>query len=91
MTSTATDDGRQVAKHVCGHSMLCPYHCKGKERCRVEKLGDPPLQSKSADREIGVSRLVRGARPGKPGRQTAGASSRTPQEVPECARQMVDK
>jgi hypothetical protein len=34
----------------------------------------------SAYREIAVPRLMRGARPGKPGRQTAGASSRTPQE-----------
>ncbi len=32
---------------------------------------------------------MRGARPGKPGRQTAGASSRTPQEAPVCARWMV--
>ena len=32
---------------------------------------------------------LRGARPGKPGRQTAGASSRTPQEAPVCARRMA--
>jgi hypothetical protein len=30
---------------------------------------------------------MRGARPGKPGRQTAGASSRTPQSAPMRARQ----
>ena len=40
-----------------GHSMLCPYDCK----------------DKGANREIGVPRLMRGARPGTPGQQTAGA------------------
>ena len=32
---------------------------------------------------------VRGARPGKPARQTAGASSRTPQEAPLRARRIA--
>ena len=35
-------------------------------------------KTRSADREIGVCRLMRGARRGKPRRQAAGASSRTP-------------
>ena len=42
---------------------------------------------------VGAGRLcmwrVRGARPGKPGRQTAGASSRTPQEAPVRPRRAV--
>ncbi len=84
-------DGGQVAEHVCRAWHAMPLPLQRHERCRVEKLSDPPLQSKSADRGIGVCRLMRGARPGKPERQTAGASFRTPQEVPECARQMVDK
>src|SRR5579862_4534268 len=37
----------------------------------------------------GKRKAMRGARPGKPERQTAGASSRTPQEAPVRARRMA--
>ena len=48
-----------------------------------------PYKGKGANREIGVPRLMRGARPGKPERQTAAASRRTPHEAPGKARRMV--
>src|SRR5690348_1238378 len=38
-------------------------------------------ERQSTNGEIGASGLMRGTRPGEPGRQTAGASSRTPHEV----------
>jgi hypothetical protein len=46
----------------------------------------PPAnpKAKGANREIGVPRWMRGARPGKPGRQTAAASRRTPQSAPHA-------
>jgi hypothetical protein len=47
--------------------------CSQKQRTRKKK----PAHSAQDD---GAFRLMRGARPGKPGRPTAGASSRTPHE-----------
>ena len=52
---------------------------KGKASPRGDGVSD--METTGAHREIGVPRVMRGARPGKPGRQTAGASSRTPHET----------
>ena len=62
--------GRRMAEMepsmFAGHSVLCPYDCK----------------DKGANREIGVPRLMRGARPGLP----RAADSGSPSRLPSCVR-----
>ncbi len=74
-----------------GTACCAPTTAKAKSVAGSKNSATRRYKVKAPIGRLAFFRLMRGARPGKPGRQTAGASSRTPQEVPECARQMVDK